>query len=114
MLNLAVIIQIVGLVAIMIVVNLLIRAEESFERKIMIVTCICAFVMNAGYLSELISPTLEACLVSVKMEYFGAIWVNFSLMIFVYRFCHKKINKILVQILTVAETLVTLAFFFQA
>ncbi len=111
MLNLAVIVQIVGLVAIMIVVNLLIRAEESFERKIMIITCICAFIMNAGYLSELISPTLEAALASVKMEYFGTIWVNFSLMIFVFRFCHVKTNKIFVQVMTCIETIITLMVF---
>lgn len=95
----------------MILIQYLIRAKESFARKIMIVTCICAFIMNAGYLSELISPTKEACLASIKMEYFGATWVNFSLMIFVYSFCNKRINPYVLQILSVAEMLDTFAVF---
>ena len=111
MLNLAIVVQLVGLTAIMILIQYLIRAKDSFARKIMIVTCICAFIMNAGYLSELISTTKEACLASIKMEYFGATWVNFSLMIFVYSFCNKRINPYVLQLLSVAEMLDTFAVF---
>lgn len=107
MLHFAMFVQVAGLVLISIVLQMLIRAEESFERKMMIIVSICVFVQNAGYLSELVSTTAESCLASIKMEYIGVTWVCLCYMVFIYHFCNKKVNGYLVQMLSVTNLLIT-------
>lgn len=108
MLHFAMLVQIAGLILIMIVIQMLIRADESFERKMMLIVSVCVFVQNAGYLSELVSPTAESCVASIKMEYLGVTWVCLCFMVFIYHFCGKKVNGYLIQVLSVSNLLISL------
>ena len=58
---------------IMIALLLLLQGDGSREQKLMQYFLVGTLIQNAGYLLELTAPTLEAAMVSVKMQYLGSI-----------------------------------------
>lgn len=113
MLNLAIMVQFIGLCGIMLIINKLARARESFERKIMIIASMSAFVQNAAYLCEIIAPNAEAAIVAIKFEYMGAIWCCFCYMVFIYRLCGTNGNVYIRQIIYYSCLLLSLAVLFD-
>lgn len=86
--------QIIAMVLGFVCVSLLISQKSSTASKLMLVTCACSFVQNCGYFLEMRSRNISEAMTALKIEYIGASFIMTMLMIFVFNYCHVKLNKI--------------------
>ena len=82
--------EILGIGIIIFALLLLLRGDGSREQKLMQFFLIGALVQNAGYLLELTAPTLEAAIVSVKVQYLGSLAIPISYCYFLFSYCYEK------------------------
>ena len=101
--------EIVGLIAVIILIGVLVREEGSEARKLMLVAALSVLVYNYGYVLEMTSKTVDAAMIAIKIEYLGAVWTNFFFMVFVIIFCGKKIHVLIKNIMIVINLFTTLA-----
>lgn len=73
------------------------------EQKLMCFFLSGVLVQNAGYLMELISPTVEAAIVSIKMQYLGSTFVPLCYCWFIYAYCYEKAPKKLLNVLGIVD-----------
>lgn len=81
---------ILGISVICVALTLLLRGDGSKEQKLMQYFLIGSLVQNVGYLLELTAPTLEAALVSVKVQYLGSLIVPITYCYFMFSYCFLK------------------------
>ena len=81
-------IGLLGIGFIVFALMLLLRGDGSREQKLMQYFLLGALVQNAGYLLELTAPTLEAAMVSVKMQYLGSLTIPISYCHFMFSYCY--------------------------
>ena len=79
-----------GICIIMIALLLLLQGDGSREQKLMQYFLIGSLIQNAGYLLELTAPTLEAAMVSVKMQYIGSLAIPITFCHFMFIYCYEK------------------------
>ena len=91
MVNFIIILESLGILIIFIAIGLLIADNGTKEQKQMSYFLCGALVQNVGYLLELTSPTIDAAIVSVKVEYLGSIFVPLCYCWFIYGYCYEKI-----------------------
>lgn len=91
MVNFIIILESLGILIIFIAIGLLIADDGTKEQKQMSYFLCGALVQNVGYLLELTSPTIDAAIVSVKVEYLGSIFVPLCYCWFIYGYCYEKI-----------------------
>ncbi len=82
---------------------LLLRGDGSREQKLMQYFLLGALVQNAGYLLELTAPTMEAAMVSVKMQYLGSLTIPISYCHFMFSYCYEKAPKKILGALKVVD-----------
>ncbi len=85
---------------------LLLGGDGSREQKLMMFFLIGCLIQNAGYLLELTSPTVEAALVSVKIQYLGSLLVPITYCHFMYSYCFGKTPVKLLNFLKVMDFLI--------
>lgn len=79
--------QIFAVVISFVCVVLLLVQKSSMPAKLMLVTCFCSFVQNAGYLLEMRSKNISEAMISIRLEYIGASFIVTLLMIFTFKYC---------------------------
>ncbi len=82
--------SILGISVIGVALTLLLKGDGSREQKLMQYFLIGSLVQNAGYLLELTAPTMEAALVSVKIQYLGSLIIPITYCYFMFSYCFEK------------------------
>lgn len=95
-----------GIGIIIFALMLLLRGDGSREQKLMQYFLLGALVQNVGYLLELTSPTLEAAIVSVKMQYLGSLTIPISYCHFIFSYCCEKAPKKILSALKIVDIVV--------
>lgn len=75
---------------IVIALYLLLKGDGSREQKLMQYFLIGSLLQNAGYLLELTTPTVEAAMVAVKIQYMGSLSIPISYCYFIFSYCFEK------------------------
>ena len=99
-------IELLGIGFIVFALMLLLRGDGSREQKLMQYFLLGALVQNAGYLLELTAPTLEAAMVSVKMQYLGSLTIPISYCHFMFSYCYEKAPKKLLGALKIVDVFI--------
>ncbi len=99
-------IGLLGIGFIVFALMLLLRGDGSREQKLMQYFLLGALVQNAGYLLELTAPTLEAAMVSVKMQYLGSLTIPISYCHFMFSYCYEKAPKKLLGALKIVDVFI--------
>lgn len=95
-----------GIGIIIFALMLLLRGDGSREQKLMQYFLLGALVQNVGYLLELTAPTLEAAIVSVKMQYLGSLTIPISYCHFIFSYCCEKAPKKILSALKIVDIVV--------
>ena len=95
--------SLLGIGAIVFALYLLLKGDGSREQKLMQYFLMGSLIQNAGYLLELTAPTVEAALVSVKMQYVGSLTIPISYCYFMFSYCYEKAPKKILQILKIVD-----------
>ncbi len=99
-------IGIFGIGIIVFALMLLLRGDGSREQKLMQYFLLGSLVQNAGYLLELMAPTMEAAIVSVKMQYLGSLTIPISYCHFMFSYCYEKTPKKILSALKIVDVFV--------
>ncbi len=94
---------ILGISVICVALTLLLRGDGSKEQKLMQYFLIGTLVQNVGYILELTAPTLEAALVSVKVQYLGSLIVPITYCYFMFSYCFVKAPVKLFKFIRLAD-----------
>ncbi len=95
-----------GIGIIVFALMLLLRGDGSREQKLMQYFLLGALVQNVGYLLELTAPTLEAAIVSVKIQYLGSLTVPISYCYFIFSYCCEKAPKKVLCVLKIVDVFI--------
>ena len=82
--------SILGISVIVFALFLLLKGDGSRDQKLMQYFLMGCLIQNTGYLLELTSPTVEAALVAVKIQYVGSLTIPISYCHFVFSYCFEK------------------------
>jgi len=99
MANLFIAISVFAMCLLLITLVLLMYGDGSEEQKLMSYFVCGSLVQNAGYLLELTAPTMDAALVSVKMQYLGSLFIPLCYCNFIFDYCYERAPKRFFQIL---------------
>lgn len=69
---------------------LLLKGDGSREQKLMQYFLMGSLIQNAGYLLELTAPSLDAAMVSVKIQYLGSLVIPITYCHFMFSYCFVK------------------------
>lgn len=72
-------------------VVLLVFQRNTDASKLLMLTCVCSFVQNAGYILELISSNKEEAMFAIRIEYLGGAFVATCMMLFVFHYCKVEL-----------------------
>ena len=111
MVNVLVIIELFTIIMEFSCLALLLSGDASREQKLMSYFIGGALVQNAGYVLELMAPTVEAALVAVKMQYLGSAFVPICYCWFMYGYCYEKAPGKLLRPLTYIDTALLLVIY---
>ena len=103
--------SLLGIGAIVFALYLLLKGDGSREQKLMQYFLMGSLIQNAGYLLELTAPTVEAALVSVKMQYVGSLTIPISYCYFMFSYCYEKAPKKILQILKIVDLFIWVLIF---
>ncbi len=95
--------EIFGISVIVIALFLLLRGDGSRQQKLMQYFLMGALIQNAGYLLEFTSPTVEAAIVAVKMQYMGSLAIPISYCYFMFSYCYEKAPVKILKILKIID-----------
>ena len=87
--------QVAITVLLFICVMLLIKQKNSSASKLMLITCLCTLIQNAGYILELSAKSIEEAMTAIRLEYLGTAFIATSMTIFVVRYCRAKFPKVI-------------------
>lgn len=68
------------------IVMLMVQKNTSIA-KYMLLTCICCFIQNVGYLLEMLSTNLDETMMAVRFEYIGTAFILTCMIVFVCKYC---------------------------
>jgi len=69
--------------------------KTSSYSNVIIITFLCGFVQNSGYVLELLSKNVDEGMMAVKAEYLGGAFEICLLTFFVFKYCGHEFNGIL-------------------
>ena len=93
MLSIAVTIQIIAtLVCFSAVLVVAIKKPSSYS-NIIVITFLCSFVQNGGYILELVSKNASEGMMAVKAEYLGGAFEIGLLTFFIFKYCGHEFNN---------------------
>ncbi len=90
---------------------LLLKGDGSREQKLMLYFLTGALIQNAGYLLELTSPTVEAAMVAVKMQYLGSLTIPITYCHFMFSYCYEKAPEKILRFIKIADVFVLILVF---
>lgn len=90
---------------------LLVKGDGSRDQKLMQYFLMGSLVQNAGYLLELMAPTMEAALVAVKIQYLGSLVVPISYCYFMFSYCYEKTPEKTLRFLKIVDIIVLVLVF---
>lgn len=93
MYNFLLIVQVFAILVCLSCVILLFFQRETRLTKLMLITVICGFIQNFGYLLEMTAKNLETAMAAVKIEYAGGAFVAFMLTLFIFTYSEVKMPK---------------------
>jgi len=96
-------IEIFGICMIFAALMLLLQGDGSREQKLMQYFLMGSLIQNAGYLLELMAPTLEAAIAAVKMQYIGSLTIPISYCYFIFSYCYEKKPRGVLRVLQVVD-----------
>lgn len=98
--------QVFAMIISFVCVVLLILQKSSETTKLMLVTCLCCFIQNAGYFLEMRSTSVVEAMMAVRVEYIGTSFILTMLMTFVFKYCKVKLMEWLKNALIIVDVLV--------
>lgn len=90
---------------------LLLKGDGSREQKLMLYFLTGSLIQNAGYLLELTSPTVEAAMVAVKMQYLGSLTIPITYCHFMFSYCYEKAPEKILRFIKIADVFVLILVF---
>lgn len=109
--NLIIATEILSLCIIFISLGLLLKGNASNEQKLMIFFMCGALIQNMGYLLELTSPTMEAAITAVKIQYLGSLFIPLYYCQFMFSYCYEKAPDKLLRFLLFADFFILIIVF---
>lgn len=106
MYNVLLVIQIIGIVALVCSLVYIFRGGSTYTQRLMLSFTIAELVHNAGFLLELTSTTAQEALMAIKVEYLGGASVAIFFMMFIFNYCGQKEHKIFERILLLCSVAV--------
>jgi len=85
--------QIVAVVLSLFCIAMLLVRKNNDISKYMLLACICCFIQNAGYLSEMQSQNLDEAMMALKFEYIGGAYILTCIVFFICLYCKINISK---------------------
>ncbi len=102
----------VAIIMIFVAMVLLITDENGAREQEFMGYFLCgALIQNVGYLLELTAPTVEAAILSVKVQYLGSIFIPLCYCWFLYSYCHVKPPMKLLCVLGIIDLFLLLSIF---
>lgn len=102
--NIAIIgLEVFGIGVIMTALFLLLRGDGSREQKLMQYFLMGALIQNAGYLLEFTSPTVEAAITAVKIQYMGSLAIPISYCYFIFSYCFEKAPVKILKVIKIVD-----------
>lgn len=74
-------------------VVLIMIQKNSGIAKYLMLTCICAFIQNTGYLMEMRSHNIYEAMMAVRFEYIGGAFILTTMMVFVFKYCKVELLR---------------------
>ena len=106
MYTLAVLIQYMGIVAVIVGFLYVFPKRLSKRKQLLLLILVSAAINDIGYLFELQSTTVEAALVSIKVAYVGKLVAELAILIFVMDYTNIKIPTLIKVVLGVIHAYV--------
>ncbi len=103
--------SLLGISVIVFALYLLLTGDGSREQKLMQIFLMGSLIQNAGYLLELTSPTLEAAVTAVKIQYLGSLVIPITYCFFMFSYCFEKAPVKLLKLIEIID-LITLGLVF--
>lgn len=98
--------SILGISVIIFALFLLLKGDGSRDQKLMQYFLMGSLIQNSGYLFELMSPTMEAALVAVKMQYLGSLIVPITYCHFVFSYCFEKVPVKILKLVKIIDFII--------
>ncbi len=98
--------SILGICVIGFALSLLLKGDGSREQKLMQYFLMGSLIQNAGYFLELTAPSLDAAMVSVKVQYLGSLIIPITYCYFMFSYCFLKAPAKLLQFIQIADYLI--------
>ena len=103
--------SILGISVIVFALFLLLKGDGSRDQKLMQYFLMGCLIQNTGYLLELTSPTVEAALVAVKIQYVGSLTIPISYCHFVFSYCFEKAPEKILKYLKIIDVFILVLVF---
>ena len=71
----------------------IIRNWKSKLHGYLLLNCTATFVNNAGMLAVMLSENYYECITAQVLSYIGAVWIPFSLLLFLTVLCNVRTNQ---------------------
>ncbi len=85
--------QIIAVLICLLSIILLLFQRNTQQSKMMLLTIVCAFIQNYGYLLELRSTTLGEVMMAIQVEYIGTAYIAYFLTVFMFRYSNIKFSR---------------------
>ncbi len=85
--------QIVAVLICLLSIVLLLYQRNTQQSKMMLLTIVCAFLQNFGYLLELTSTSLGEVMMAIQIEYVGTAYIAYFLTVFMLRYSNIKVSR---------------------
>ncbi len=100
MVNALIVIEIFTIIMLFSCLGLLLNGDGSREQKLMGYFIGGSLIQNAGYVLELIAPTMEAAVTAAKMQYLGSPFIPLCYCWFMFSYCYEKVPNKLLKLLS--------------
>lgn len=107
MYSLAITLQIIATISCLASVIVMMFRKPTSYSNIIIITFLCVFVQNAGYILELLSKNVDDGLMAVRAEYLGGAFEIGLMTFFIFKYCGHEFNRLIKWIL-IAEAVFVL------
>lgn len=107
MYSLAITLQAIATISCLASVIVMIFRKPTSYSNIILITFLCVFIQNAGYILELLSKNVDEGLTAVRGEYLGGAFEIGLMTFFIFKYCGHEFNRLIKWIL-IAEALFVL------
>ncbi len=88
-----VVIQVMAVLVCLVSIVLLLFQRNTQQSKMMLLTIVCAFIQNFGYLLELRSHNLGEVMMAIQVEYIGTAYIAYFLTVFMFRYSNVRFPR---------------------